>query len=337
MALVDILKYVPASHPRRGELLTALSNLCIGIKNYQDPTSHLWFQVVDKTSATLAGNYIESSGSAMFIYTLRTAIDSGWISSATYMPVAQSAWAGIQAKITINADTYPQINDFAPAMSVQTNDAGYAGIASVDCPGSTNPHGYAAILMASAAMEFSSTLPVSFVSFTAKQAAVKTTLSWQMGDENDVDLYEIQKSANGTDFAVIGKTTATGLLSYQFDDNAAESKTVYYRINAVYKNGSAHYSVILVVKRNSTSQTFEISPNPVKGGDLNFVASNFKPGRYNVSVVSASGRIYYSSPLTITEGISGQHIHLPGTIAKGIYYVRLNGEGIVINKNVVIE
>ena len=75
MALVDELKYVPAAHPRRGELPTALSNLVAGIKNFQDPSSKLWFQVVNKTSVTLANNYIETSGSGMFIYALKTAVD----------------------------------------------------------------------------------------------------------------------------------------------------------------------------------------------------------------------------------------------------------------------
>ena len=46
--------------PARSELLTALSNLAAGIASYQDASSHLWFQVVDKTAATLSGNYLET-------------------------------------------------------------------------------------------------------------------------------------------------------------------------------------------------------------------------------------------------------------------------------------
>lgn len=342
MALVDLLKYVPSSHPRRGELLTALQNLCVGIKNYQDPTSKLWYQIVDKTSATLSGNYIESSGSAMFIYTLKTAVDSGWISSATYLPVAQSAWTGIQSKITMYTDSKPMINDFAPAMSVQNTEALYvqASLQSVDCPvasGTQQPHGYAGILMAASVMEFSSTLPVKFISFTAKQFATKTTLSWQIGDESDVDHYEVEKSSNGNDFTVIGRTPVAGLSTYNFDDNSIDSRTVYYRINAVYLTGSPHYTVILSVRRNNNTQSFDVTPNPVKGGDLNFVATNFKPGKYNVSVVGSTGHVVYSAPVTISGGISGQHIQLPGTLAKGMYYVRLTGDGTVINKNIVVE
>jgi len=342
MAIVDLLKYVPAAHPRRAQLLTALSNLCAGIKTYQDPTSKLWYQVVDKTSATLSGNYIESSGSGMFIYTLKTAIDSGWISSATYAPVVQSAWTGIQTKITNYTDGKPMINDFAPAMSVQNTEALYvqASLQPVDCPvaaGTQHPHGYAAILMASSVMEFGTILPVSFASFTAKEYTGKNTLTWQMGDESDVDHYEIQKSTSGSDFTTIGTTANTGLASYSFDDNAVEGKTVYYRINAVYKNGSAHYSVILSVKKNNRAQSFDVLPNPVKAGDMNFVVSNLKAGKYNVRIVSTTGHVVYSAAVKINQEISGQHIQLPTSIAKGIYYVQLKGEGIALNKNIVIE
>ena len=339
MALVDILRYVPQAHPQRAQLLAALNNLAIGIQTYQDPASKLWYQVVDKTSASLAGNYIETSGSAMFVYALRVACDSNWISRTTYMPIAQSGWTGLQAKISTNADGMPQINDFAPAMGVQNTEALYvqASLQSVDCPGSTHPHGYAAILMAASAMEFGSTLPVSFSGFTAKEFATKNTLSWQMGDENDVDHYEIQKSTNGIDFTVIGTTLNKGVAKYDFDDNTIESKTVYYRINAVNRDGSSHYSMILSIKKNNRAQSFEISPNPVKGGDLNFVAANLKSGSYNIKIVSTAGHTVFTAPVKIGQEIDGQHIQLPGTIAKGVYYVQLTGEGITLNKNIVIE
>ncbi len=343
MAVVDILKYVPAGHPRRGELLTALANLADGIKNFQDPTSKLWYQVVNKTSATLAGNYLETSGSAMFVYALKTAVDSGWISSATYLPVAQSGWAGLQTKIDNYTDGKPRINDFAPAMSVQNTEALYvqASLQSVDCPvvsGTQHPHGYAAILMAASVMEFPLiTLPVKFINFTAKEFPSNIKLTWQMGDEGDVDHYEIQKSNVGNNFAVIATIRAAGLSSYNFEDNIAEAKTVYYRINAVSQNGSTHYSVILTVRKNDHLQSFGISPNPVRGGEMNIVADNFKSGKYNISLVSTTGHVVYSEFLKITEGISGQHIQLPRSIMKGIYHVRLTGEGTTINKNILIE
>jgi unsaturated rhamnogalacturonyl hydrolase len=344
MALVDILKYVPPAHPRRGELLTALSNLAIGIKNYQDPSSHLWYQVVDKTSATLSGNYLETSGSAMFVYALKTASDSGWINSATYLPVAQSGWTGLQSKINNYTDGKPRINDFAPAMSVQNTEALYvqASLQPVDCPvatGTQHPHGYAAILMAASVMEFPlSILPVRFISFTAKEYADKIQLTWQNGDESEVDHYEIQKSVNGSDFTVIGNARAAGLPVNNFDDKAVNSKTVYYRINAISQNGSAHYSAIIAVRKNSKAFEMKISPNPVQDGVVNILLSNVKQGRYSLKVINSAGNVIAAKSIDISdEGNIIQTILLPPGSSKGLYYVQLDGNAVLVNKSAVVK
>jgi unsaturated rhamnogalacturonyl hydrolase len=66
MALVDVLDYLPESHPRRKELVAILQRLATALKNYQDPVSGVWYQVIDK--GTSKGNYFEASASVMFVY-----------------------------------------------------------------------------------------------------------------------------------------------------------------------------------------------------------------------------------------------------------------------------
>lgn len=178
MAIVDVLKYLPSTHPKYNALRTLLSNLAIGIKNTQNPATGLWYDIVDK--GTSSGNYIETSGSAMFVYAIKTACDSGWINAATYLPVAQNGWTGLKTKISTYSDGKPQINGFAPAMSVQNDYASYVAIKAVNCPvasGTQHPHGYAAILMAASVMEFplqpgfSATIPIN-------EAIEDKTASW---------------------------------------------------------------------------------------------------------------------------------------------------------------
>lgn len=344
MALVDILKYVPAAHPKRAQLLAALSNLAIGIQTYQDGASGLWYHVVDKTSVTLSGNYLETSGSAMFVYALKTASDSGWITAATYLPVIQSGWAGLQTKINNYTDSKPRINDFSPAMSVQSTEALYvqASLQPVDCPvssGTQHPHGYAAILMAASVMEFPLvTLPVRFISFTAKEYTDKIRLSWQNGDETEVDHYEIQRSVNGTDFTVIGTAAATGLSTYIFDDNSNNNQTVYYRINAVAFTGSAHYSAIIPVKKNSRGFEMKISPNPVQDGTVNIFLANIKGGTYSIKVMTSAGHIIKTGSIIVNdESNIIKTISLPSVAVRGIYYVQLEGNGLNINKSIIVK
>ena len=61
----------------------------------------------------------------MFVYALKTAVDSGWINSATLFTSGSKRVDGIQTKIGTYSDSKPQILDFAPAMSVQNTEALY--------------------------------------------------------------------------------------------------------------------------------------------------------------------------------------------------------------------
>ncbi|MDR0824835.1 MAG: glycoside hydrolase family 88 protein [Prevotella sp.] len=66
MAMVDVLDFLPENHPKRGEIITIFRNICSAIENYRDQDTGMWYQVTDQLGRE--GNYIESSASAMFIY-----------------------------------------------------------------------------------------------------------------------------------------------------------------------------------------------------------------------------------------------------------------------------
>jgi unsaturated rhamnogalacturonyl hydrolase len=343
MALVDILKYLPASHPRRSELLTALGNLAIGVKNYQDPSTGLWYQVVDKGSS-LSGNYLETSGSGLFVYAIKTAVDSGWISSATYLPVAQNGWTGLKTKIDTYTDGQPRINSFAPAMSVQDGDANYVAITPVSCPvvsGTQNPHGYAAILMAASVMEFPLniiTLPVKFIKFTATAETDKTKLFWQIAEENGIDHYEIQRSVNGSSFLTTGSVVSSGSSLYNWTDNNINTGNTDYRIKAVSVSGVFYYSPVLVVNNKNRGFAMHISPNPVTDHTINISLTNIKPGKYNLQIFNSGSAKIVSRELDVdNEAALIQAIQLPSAIQKGVYYIQLNGNGIKTTNTLLIQ
>jgi unsaturated rhamnogalacturonyl hydrolase len=132
MALVDILKYNPDDHPMHDSMMHVLNRIAKGIKTYQDATTGLWYQVVDKGSQT--GNWKESSGSGMFVYALKTAVDYGWIDTS-YMAVVRKGWTGLKTKIGTYTDGKPSINDFAAAMGIKNNFSQYVTSSlMIDCP-----------------------------------------------------------------------------------------------------------------------------------------------------------------------------------------------------------
>jgi unsaturated rhamnogalacturonyl hydrolase len=93
MAMVDVLPYLPANHPKREELLSILNRFAIAITNSQDKKSGLWYEVLDKPDG--AGNYLEASASSMFVYALAKAVRLGYLPSK-YETTANKAYQGIK-------------------------------------------------------------------------------------------------------------------------------------------------------------------------------------------------------------------------------------------------
>lgn len=92
MALVDVLDYIPANHPRRGELVAILQRIIPAVIKFQDPKEGCWYQVTDKIGGK--GNYLEASGSSMFVYSIVKGVRLGYLSPA-YMVAAQKGYQGI--------------------------------------------------------------------------------------------------------------------------------------------------------------------------------------------------------------------------------------------------
>lgn len=119
MASVGVLDALPADHPQRARLLTIVRNLAAGLKRYQDPATGRWFQVVDK--GTEAGNWTETSCSAMFAYALSRAAEKGYVDPG-YTAVADRAYKGVLARLSLGSDGLTNLT----GISVGTNVGGYA-------------------------------------------------------------------------------------------------------------------------------------------------------------------------------------------------------------------
>ncbi|KAF5390623.1 hypothetical protein D9757_002610 [Collybiopsis confluens] len=77
MALVDVLDIMPKTHPGFNVILDILQNLTPHVRDAADRTSGVWWLVI--TQPGRAGNYFESSGSAMFVYALLKAVRLGHV------------------------------------------------------------------------------------------------------------------------------------------------------------------------------------------------------------------------------------------------------------------
>lgn len=92
MALVDVLDYFPKTHPKQKELIAILQRLSLALKNYQDQSSGVWYQVTNKS--TSKGNYLEASASCMFTYALAKGYRKGYLDKS-YGAVSKKSFEGI--------------------------------------------------------------------------------------------------------------------------------------------------------------------------------------------------------------------------------------------------
>jgi len=77
MALVDVLDFLPETHPKRDEVIGQLNKIAGAVERYRDPESGMWYQVTDQGDRE--GNYLESSGSIMFIYSWVKGAQKGYL------------------------------------------------------------------------------------------------------------------------------------------------------------------------------------------------------------------------------------------------------------------
>ena len=95
MALVDVLDYIPKNHPKHQDLVAYLNELAEAASHFQDE-SGLWYQVPNMQNRE--GNYLEASGSAMFIYAFAKGTHKGYLPTK-FETIANKGFDGLINKL----------------------------------------------------------------------------------------------------------------------------------------------------------------------------------------------------------------------------------------------
>ncbi len=104
MALVDVLDWIPKTHPQRAALIELTKRTLAAVLEYQDAKTGLWWQVMDKAGAE--GNYPEASASCMFVYALAKGVRMGYLPRRDAVE-ARRGWDGIEKRFIRQAADGP--------------------------------------------------------------------------------------------------------------------------------------------------------------------------------------------------------------------------------------
>jgi len=101
MSSIETLDIVPANQAGRADVLSHLQTLIAGFKRWQDPATGRWFQLPAKP--TVNGNWLETSCSSMYTYTISRAVEKGYV-DASYKPVAAKGYQGVLTQVSKAGD-----------------------------------------------------------------------------------------------------------------------------------------------------------------------------------------------------------------------------------------
>lgn len=168
-------------------------------------------------------------------------------------------------------------------------------------------------------------LPVTLVSFDAKNVEGKVWVQWVTASEENSSTFEIQRLANDGKWKTIGHVAARGTsyeaARYQFTDAAPISGNNLYRLKMIDIDGTFTYSQIKNVRIAGQTLT-GIYPNPVT--DKLYLSDPAFGGAKQIRIYDLSGKMIMQKPLGPQQGA---RVLDTGHLPSGTYIIHSDQPG----------
>ena len=168
-------------------------------------------------------------------------------------------------------------------------------------------------------------LPIALTEFTGEHINTVNHLKWKTSNESNNNFFEVERSADGANFATLGRVLAHGTTSethaYTFDDVKPFAGKNYYRLKQVDFNGEIHYTqtIIIEVKRNGGG--LFIQPNPATSViNYNFFVNEASIA--TIQVLDVNGKIIITNKKNVTEGENIFDMDIQ-SLPKGVYILQI--------------
>ncbi|MEP6712803.1 MAG: T9SS type A sorting domain-containing protein [Ferruginibacter sp.] len=232
------------------------------------------------TGSTLL-NFVSANFAAPHTYTIASLNRLIAAGSTGYFIIAADVnnTATTNNTIKINGASNPLIFSFSTSPNITNNQTDIAGL---------------------------QILPVDLVSFTGRAIDNTVHLNWVTASEINNAFFEIERSADGINFKILGKLngngTSTQLHNYSFVDELPEYGNNYYRLKQTDIDNNFKYSNIVVVPFSVTALVMDdVYPNPAKDL-LNYSILSPENRKLFLLLSDISGRVLINKIITITKG-----------------------------------
>ena len=170
-------------------------------------------------------------------------------------------------------------------------------------------------------------LPVQIADITAQLQANKTVaVNWTSSTEVNLASYKVQRSKDGSNFTTVSTVAAKGASAYNYTDDLSTAgilpSIIYYRLEAVDKDGSKTYSKVVSCQLSVASKAISIYPNPVQA-TLYAQVTVTKAGAAQLRVVDAQGKVVATQKTQLAIGTTS--ISIPAAqLAAGNYVLEID-------------
>ncbi len=175
------------------------------------------------------------------------------------------------------------------------------------------------------------TLPVKLSQFTGKVQGNSIQLQWTAATEINAGYYEVQRSANGSNFTSIGRVNAGAIRGqYQFTDASPLPGQNHYRLRMVDNDGSFEYSgiVVLTTGKDAIQSKPVLYPNPASQA-IGLTIQSQAAREELIQLFNAAGAMITSESLSLPAGSMNKQLNI-STLAPGTYFIRLAGSGLTL-------
>ncbi len=181
-------------------------------------------------------------------------------------------------------------------------------------------------------------LPVTLTNIKAFQKNTGVQIEWTAQQASNIDRYEVERSANGRQFSMLGNVHVTGnssiAIKYNLFDPFPFSGVNFYRIKII-EAGKETYSQILKVNMNNGSKNnINVYPNPIKGNAIG-LEINLQKGNYTLIVTNTFGQQVMNKKITHAGGATTETLEFSKALAAGVYQLRLTGEGVDMTRQII--
>lgn len=178
---------------------------------------------------------------------------------------------------------------------------------------------------------FTTPLPVSFILFNVACQNNAVLLTWKTAQEENSQVFEVQRSTDGISFTPIATVPAAGNSTtertYTYLDQNTVSATSYYRIVERDIDGAMQYTSTNRINCGEPAGATRVWPNPTRG-DLFLSIQSAVPENISIKVFNAAGALVLMKNTALLPGNNQLTVNA-GHLASGIYHlVIVKGAGL---------